>query len=466
MNDVKDTSGKYLLIGIILVVVVIIGAIVLIIATTDDNVLNNNIEEVENKKQKDKEEKDLKSINTFLKVISKINYIDEKDLYKNNILVIDNNKVYDYYNVNTGKKIYTSNSNVYEWYGSFGIFTDEDNNVLIDDTGTTLFTTTNSIAYYPNTKIWSFIDNIYDTNGLLEENTQVIDDKGYYFVNEKKDQILIQDNKLKTIYSLKLDNDDNLYNADLNSIYDDCYILLSTSKYDIIVNAKNGKEVYKGNNGTINSLDNNLFEIDKDTYFVKDNKLAIKESGKGYKTEVSHKYVAIGNKVYDVNTLKEVDSNTYIPEIEDSLVENLTGLETTECRTGYGLKYKGEELLECKYETISYFNYNITRSLISSNKLYVIISSDNYSYEVYDVYNKKIVLYNVDDYDFNSPFITLYQDDNIFIYNIIDSSKKPNNDGDEVSLYDNYYVLTSSKTKKYYNKDFTEIYQYNSEEKH
>ena len=86
-------------------------------------------------------------------------------------------------------------------------------------------------------------------------------------------------------------------------------------------------------------------KLQGNTYYVKNDKLAIKADGTDYKTEISSKYIAIGNKVYDTNTLSEVDSNTFIPEKEDALIESLTGLELTECRNGYGLKYKGEEIL-------------------------------------------------------------------------------------------------------------------------
>ena len=457
MNEEKDTSGKYLLIGIILVAIVIIVAIILIIATSDDDIFPENNEEVVEQKEKEKDKQ--KSINSFIKAISTIKYIEEKDLYKNDILVIENKNITDYYNVNTGKKIYSSNTNNYKWYGTFGIFDNSDDFSVIDEEGNVLFTASDTISYYPETKLWEYSDSVYDSNGLVEENASIIDNKGYYLIAEKKDQVVLENNKLKAIYSLKLDGDEYFEDGELNSIYSDKYALISTSKYDIIIDANNGKEVHKGKRGTIKSIDDNLFEIEKNTYYVKNDKLAIKADGTDYKTEISSKYIAIGNKVYDTNTLSEVDSNTFIPEKEDALIESLTGLELTECRNGYGLKYKGEEILECKYETVDYFDYNVTRSLISSNKLYVIISIDNYSYEVYDVYNKKIALYNVDDYDYNSPFITLYQDDNIFIYNIIDGSKTPNNNGDDVSLYDNYYALISGKNRTYYNKDFKEIYQ-------
>ena len=66
-------------------------------------------------------------------------------------------------------------------------------------------------------------------------------------------------------------------------------------------------------------------------------------------------------------------------------------------------------------------------------------------------------MYNISDYNNISPFVTLYQDDNIYIYNIIDGSKTVNKNGDNVELYEYYYALTNDNENIYYNKDFKEI---------
>lgn len=457
----EKSGGKYLLIGTILVVIFIIAGFVAVIATTDDNNTgkDKNIQKVEKEKNKEKQEKEnLRSDETFLKTISSLKYIEEKDLYKYEIVedYIDEDTS-DFYNALTTKKIISNISNSYQWYGTFGIFYDGDEDRIIDDEGNVLFVTDDILSYYPTNKIWEYNNNVYNSDGLLEKNAKVIDSEGYYLITEKKGELVLEDINLKPIYNFKLSEDDSMLDGSLNSIYDEQYAYISTQNYDLIVDVKNGKEVFKGETDSVNDLENNMFEINGDTCFIKNDKIAIKVKGTDLNVEASVRHFAIGNDVYDYNTLNKVDSNTFIPDPEDAVVEKLTGLELTKCRSGYGLKYKGEELLECKYETIELFGYNITKSLMSSNKLYVMISNDDYSYEIYDVYNKKIALYNIDDYSFLSPFITIYQDDNIYIYNIIDGSKTPNANGDEVELYPNYYVLTSGKTATYYNKEFKEI---------
>ncbi len=459
MNEEVDKTSKSLLIGIIAVIIVILIAIVVIVATTDDNnpIEEQTINETERNEQEEKEKQEkLKKLDTFLKVIEELKYIEAKDIYKYNVLLDEKTNGTDVYNVSTGDKITTFEDGYITWYGNFGILSSKDTEI-IDNYGDTLFKTDESLTFYPNTKLWEYDGSIYDINGLVEKNATIIDEAGNYIVTEKNGELVLENNKLKTIYSSKLEKDDSVRGGELSTIYDEPYAFLTTDNYGFIVDTRNGKEVSKNKIKNIEYLKNNLFAIEGSTYFVKSDHLALKVEGTDYKTEASTRYVAIGNHVYDANNLNEVDTNTFIPDEKDIEVEKLTGLELTQCRTGYGLKYKGEQLLNCEYEVINYFNSDITTSLISSNKLLLIISKDGYGFELYDVYNKKVIMYNIDDYDYNSPFVTLYQDDNIYIYNIIDGSKTPNHNGDKVELYPNYYVLSSGGTLSYYNKDFKEI---------
>ena len=461
MDEDKQAVSKSLIISIMLVIIVIIVAIIVIIGTSNDSnpLEDETIKEMEKeKKQKEAEKEKIRRLDTFLDVISNLKYIDEKDYYKNNVMTISKqDDSIDVYVPDTGKKIYSYEENSFEWFGTFGIFLEGDDSKIIDNEGNVLFVTDEPITFHPGSKIWEYQDGIYDNTGLIEDNAFVIDVYGNYILAEKNGNMVLENNKLKEIYSVKLSKDDHIVDGNLDTIFDEQYAYLVTENNDYIVNVKNGKEVYKADSGEINYLNNNIFEIEKDTYFVKNDKLAIKVKGNNHETEASNKYIAIDNDVYDVNTLQMVDTNTFIPDEETNKVEKLTGLELVQCRTGFGLKYKGEEVLECKYDAIDFFEYNITKSLMSSNKLYVVISEDDYSFEIYDVYNKKIVLYNIDSYDGYSPFVTLYQDDNIYVYNIIDASKSPNENGDNVFLYDNYYVLESNNVDTYYNKMFKKI---------
>ena len=459
----KNKSGKIgslFLIIIIILLILCIGGFLIIIANTNDNnpVEEKTIKELEKEKEdKNKENKDLQSEKRLLELIENLDYTNEKEIYKTKPLIIneeenDNNN--GIYNINTGKKI-IPNASTLDWYGSFGILRDNKNNTIIDEEGKAIFTTEKELYYYPSTKEWFYNNNLYDTTGLIDKNVYTVDKDGNYFVKQEDNTIILENSKLKTIYTIDVEND-KVSSAKLDTIYDEQYVYIETNNLDIIVNANNGKEVYK-DKANIEYLGDNTFIIDDNSYFIKDDKLAIKIEKKIKSVEASLSNIALGNRVFDVATLKEVDSHTFIPNKDDALVEKLTGLELTSCRDSYGLKYKGETLLDCDYYNIIFFNPNITKSLLSSNKLYVMIMKDEYNKELYDVYNKKIVQYNVNDYSSNSPLITIYEDENIYVYNIIDATKTPNKNGYDVELYEDYYILEEDHADVYYNLDYKEI---------
>ena len=461
MEEKGAKTGVVVIVSILVIsLIAIIGIVFYVVANASDE----NPDEKRTLEKMEKEEQDkksssenLKNIKTFENVIQKLEYIEDKDLYKYQPIEILKEDTSTIYNSTTGKKIFNDCS-FYEWYGHFGIIVGQnDNSYIINENGDILFETKEDLDYYPQSKIWYLDDNIYNSDGLVEKNAYIVDENGKYFLVEKDNQLVLEDYKLKEIYTLKLDSDDSIAYGNLYGNIESKYAVLATEKYNIIVNVENGKEVHKNEDEEINPLGDNIIEMGDNTYYIKDDKLALKVEGIHENIEVSSKYIAIGNKVFDRNTLKEVDSNTYIPEYEEAYIESITGLEKKKCRAGYGLSYKGEELFPCEYDTIDYFDAPITNALISSNKLYIVISKENYEYEIYDVFNKKTVLYNIDNYDTSSPFISIYQDENIYVYNIIDGSKTANKNGDDTLFGPSYFILTDDKYDVYYNKDFKEI---------
>ena len=460
MKDKSTKKGLIIIIVIIILLIAIAGLILYVVVNANDNnpIEEKTLEKLKKEEQKKKETNDkLQDTDTFLKVIKELKYIDSKDLYIYDPIGVPKSEELEIlYNPSNGKKI-TESTGAYGWYGYFGVIYYDDYSKIVDDQGKELFMTEEEIEYYPQSEVWFFGNNLYNKDGLLEKGASLLDEDNNLIIAEKNNKLIVEDINLKEIYSLKLDKNDTLLDSEIDSIYDEQYAFIQTEKLSIILNIKNGKEVYKTKSDNIKYLGNNIFEIDKATYFIKNDKLALKVNEVDSKTEASINYIAIGNHVYDVNTLKEIDTNTYIPDYLEAYIEKNTGLEKTKCRSGYGLKYKGEVILECKYSTIDYFNEEITNSLISSNKLYIIISKDDSGYELYDVFRKKTIHYNIYDYDTESPYITKYEDDNIYIYNIIDGSKGINPDGDEITLFRNYYILSDNKYDTYYNKDFKEI---------
>ena len=458
-NNQNGKIGTILLITIILLFISLIGFVLFTIINTDDidNTDKNTIKKIEKeKKEQEKEEVEKESNESFLKAISSLEYISEKRYVDYYPIEIDYDDKYDLYNSETGEKI-ASNISSYNWYGKFGIIYD-DNNKIIDSDGKVLFTSTKKIEYYNKTNTWIYNNTLYNENIEVYKGDKIVsidNINNKYYLAKKDNTITIFNEKGQEKYSKKVSENINDIEGEMGSIFSISYALINYNNNYAIINPENGKVIIDFSTQDYERIDN-VFYTDNKTIFIKDDKIAISLDKKVRNIEISKKYIALDNDVYNTDDLSLADPDIYISE--DSISEANTGLEKTSCRVGYGLKYKNKEVLDCTYDKIIYFNDNINDNLINSNKLYVITYKDDI-YELFDVINNKVVAENILEYDKNSQYIQIAKGEELYIYNILLNVEILNKYNDNIELGYNYYALLREGKIYYYNINNKMIYE-------
>ncbi len=458
-NKEEGKIGIILLVIVVLLFILGIGFVIITIANTDDidNTDKKTIEKIEKEKKHQEEEKVKKESNeSFLKVLSSLEYISEKRYIDYHPIEVSNNETIDLYSPITGEKI-VSNISSYDWYGKFGIIYDSVNKI-IDNNGQELFSSDKKIKFLNKTNTWIYNNTLFSNNNEVYNADKIISidsDNNKYFLAKKNDKLIILDNKGTVKYEKTISESIKDIEGEMGSIYAIPYALINYNNFYAIINPENGKVVLDFVEKDLEKKDN-IFYTDDKTYFVKDDKIAITIDKKVRNIEISKKYIALDNDVYDTDTLSLANPNIYISE--DSIDEAYTKLERTACRVGYGLKYKDKEILDCTYDNIIYFDNNINTNLLSSNKLYVITYKDD-TYQLYDVINNKVVIDEILDYEKDSQFIQIAKGEELYIYNVILNSESLNKYSDNVELGYNYYAFLREGKIYYYNSDNKLIYE-------
>ncbi len=447
MNKGEETSSNFGAVFIIIVITIFIflicGFFLFISTSKDDNYTNEEEKRVETKEVKEDK-------NNIKRILSSLDYNKINNNISESLIDIKDNKI----NMLIYKEIQTKlNNEELLWYGKFGILNDTK---IVNEEGKVLLTS-NNIKFYPNTKLWSINNIVYDTEGEIFNNkdTHVLDDNCNYLIDLSKGTRIIN-NKKRLIY----ENKDEKYKSHKTSTYNNQdYLLLNYDKKSIIIDLKDGSTILESKE-PISYQDNNLFFSNNKYLFIYDSKVALEIDKEIKNYELSNKYVAINNDVYKLSDMSIINNNVYIPNKEEDKIEREYNLEKISCRMGYGLYYNNEELLPCEYKNIRYFTYNINKVLTSSNKYYVIITDNDMDY-IYDIKNKKKVV--------ESPKILetgliteIYDINDSYFYNIL-TSTKTNNKAVETILYSksNYYVLSNEDNSyyKYYDNKFNKIYE-------
>ena len=459
MNNKDGKIGIILLITIVLIFILSIGFVIFTIANTndEDNTDKNTIKKIQKEKKEEETKKEKKESNTnFLNVISTIEYINEKRYIDYYPIEVSQNDKKDLYNPTNGKKI-VSDVSSYDWFGKFGIIYDNVNKI-IDINGQELFTSSKKIEFLNKTNTWIYNNTLFSDNEERYKADKIIsiDNKNNkYYLAQKNNKLVVVDEKGTVKYEKKVSDSIKDIDGEMDSIFSVAYALINYDNNYAIINPENGKVILDFINEEIEKRDN-VFYTDNKTYYIKDDKIAISLNKKVRNIEISKKYIALDNDVYNTDTLSLANPNIYISE--DSIDEANTGLERTSCRVGYGLKYKDKEILDCTYDKIIYFDNKINNNLLSSNKLYVITHKDDI-YELYDVINNKVVIDEILDFEKNSQFIQIAKGEDLYIYNIILNTESLNKYSDNVELGYNYYAILREGKINYYNNENKLIYE-------
>ena len=460
MKNKNGKIGSLLLIFLFLIIIIGIGGFVFFVINTDtdNNIDSKTIKEINEKKKKEEERiNKLEGKDNFLKVISTLKYVSDKRYIDYQVIEVDLGNKVSLYNPETKKLVLEDLNGSYEWFGTFGIVYGDENKI-IDSDGNILFTSHKEFAYYDLTDTWIFDNTLINNKEeiVTADNIELLDIKNNkYFITTDKRTINIIDYTGKIVYSKEIGEKIDTIFGSMGSIYDTSYALINYNNYYGVINPNNGKVIIDFTKEEIERNDNVFFTDDK-TYFIKDDKIAIELNKRIKKIELSKKYIALDNDVYDYNNLNLVDSNTYIDEKAN--IEILMNTEKTSCRMGYGLKHNNKEILECNYDDIVYFDEDVTKALISANKYYVIIKEED-NYKLYDVVNNIVIVENIIDFDSNSSYVVIAKGEDVYIYNIINGKEILNKYGDSTELGYNYYALLREGKIIFYNSKDEVVYE-------
>ena len=472
MDNNKNTNILGSIVAIaIFIIVALIGVIVYMVYIDKDNsYMNKNLD---NKKETKVIENKTKT-NSFTEAIAQLDYSKINNSINDSYIQIDENKNNNspIISIKT-KKVLFKDSTDMEWFGKFGIVSTEDYEYIIDDKDNIIYKTEDWIVFYPETKVWVTDDSnevrVYNYNGDLfdTETTNVSGGKYFYDYYDNTWTIKTKDNEV--LYTSELENDNTIYNftleTDLESYRPDYtygLIYLETEEKDLygIINLDTKKIVYDLTEDEITMHYNNLFELNKKTIVLYKDEIIFEGSRRAYDGfGISDKYVSFDNRIYNLETKEEIFDDPDIPAEEDIIIAKENNMEITTCKNGFGLKYKGDEVLPCKYEELTFFLDSVNKSLIKSNKYYVLLDR-NGTYEIYDIINKKTVKLLADQFDYGIV-VSIYENDDVYFYNVL-TDKQINNKKGEVLLYssESYYVLTDEDESyyDYYSPDFKLIY--------
>lgn len=369
----------------------------------------------------------------------------------------------------------------------------ETSHQMIDREGNVIMSSKYSFSskYIEDYKVWIIHNKLYDENlkQLSIENPDVEYRGGGYFVfkNYNTSECGIMNAQGKVTYRYKL-QDDEVY-IDLTDSSDDVslqedYRVISiigknSTRYAII-NCETGKIVYNFTNSQIHDKGSNLFMIENEKDSTASEIIYIQKDKIIYQTTNTHRSVNYLNTGYiaiedDFDIYKD-DYMTYfnlrtkkttkeIPKsdrYEKDDVELLTGQYTYDCNSKKGIQKDDKVILNCEWNNINYFKFQLYQYLKSNGKDYVMGNTDK-GIALIDLNTSRVVT------TFNTSYIKQlststfinYKDkstDEIICYNLMTGQSEKFSSQSTIQMYVNYIKVKENDQTKYYDMNLKLFY--------
>ena len=367
-------------------------------------------------------------------------------------------------------------------YNSFHIITKKNNNkvlyYIVNNNGDILYKTISKINYYPSTNTWIIGDKLYNNKKLIKENIRIEDNNylsGYYFpfVDDKEQGIINYEGIISYKSEIQNYNHFTLETTNYLSLKEDNYCLINDNYTYLVINCNTGNILINGKNKKIYELAPNVYYKDNLVFYINKKgdivSLKVDSDLKNLYVEyLDDNKIIIDKFVYDLLTGEKYSINELdLHSLNSKNVEQLLNTQKEYClnitELNFGLKYNNQSIIPCENDNITYYNKSVIETLLSHQKIYVIIS--NYkNNSLYDVKNNKILISNIVKYSPYSIFLEYKEADKYYIYNIITNEKIEVSENASLELHSNYFMIekytpeTTSTIREYYDYDFKNIY--------
>ncbi len=399
----------------------------------------------------------------FSKVAEKINY--NSDYNEDKLIYVKDKNIL----INTKGKILVDNINsLEEDCDYFYIITKREKGTkyyyLIDNDGKELYKDKEKIYYYPKHNNFLIGKDLYFNNQKVASN--VVLDKNliysgdYYSYNDGSTGGIIN-YKGEKLYQIDIDKFLYLESPSKKDMLESNYCIINKDYHYALIDCDTGEIVIDYESREIEELNNNVYKINNIVFYVDSSKRLIYYEKEPDEIEYTSKYFINDKLLLGKQLINTKNGMPYNNEVIISNIEIENNIKTSICKNVniyYEMSVNDEEF-PCIYDNIGFFSNKINDYL--KDKIYVVLDKNN-GLSLYDIKRGKFINM-IESISYYSPLIVYEDNDNRYVYNLKTDDNKILNEKDKITIYDNYYVIEKldldnmTSNEEYYGLDLEKI---------